>query len=327
MTHEKNNTAVRRDDDSEGIDLFDVILQIWRGKWIVVIFIALALAIAVAYLSTAKHKWTSTAVITMPDAGQIADYATAFSTVSNDPTLKMLDIRQQVIERYGSAFMIFAQNLAKQNAGGELSIDNQVSGQTLPLKVNYRASSPDEAQQKLTEYIHEVDARTSKELNEELLPSIQARLRELQAGMDTQEKVAQEQKALRLQQITQALTIARDANVTAPQITQAQNVSQDTLFLLGSAALESMIKNAASRPLALSEDYYKFRQEYLDVQSLKSDPASMHTYRYVMEPDLPVQRDGPKRSLVLIIAVLLGAMLGAAFVLARHAIRSYTRRA
>ncbi|WP_312687680.1 LPS O-antigen chain length determinant protein WzzB [Kosakonia sp.] len=327
MTHEKNNTAVRRDDDSEGIDLIDAVAQIWHAKWIVIIFVIIALAVAGAYLSTAKQKWSSTAIITMPTANQIADYSAALRILSDDSELRTLDIQQQVIERFGASLSIFAEALPGQGDSGVLAVASSVPGQALPLRVTFQATSASEAQQKLKQYIQQVDESVRQDLNKELEPSIKIRSQELQTSLATQEKVAQEQKALRLQQISQALLIARDANVVAPQLTQAQDLSQDTLFLLGSSALASMIKNEASQPLALSDKYFKTRQTLMDIQNISFNPDEMHTYRYVMEPDLPLHRDGPKLRTVLAIAALLGAMLGAAFVLARHAIRSYTRRA
>jgi chain length determinant protein (polysaccharide antigen chain regulator) len=42
-----------------------------------------------------------------------------------------------------------------------------------------------------------------------------------------------------------------------------------------------------------------------------------------MKPDLPVNRDSPKRALTLVLAVLLGGMIGAGVVLGRNAVRSY----
>jgi len=159
-----------------------------------------------------------------------------------------------------------------------------------------------------------------------LATNIKSRLTELQDSLATQEKVAQEQKNLRIQQITQALTFAKDSGVKQPQVQQTQDVTQDTLFLLGSEALESMIKNEASRPLVFSPDYYRTRQSLLDIQRIKPDPANMHAYRYVMKPTEPLHRDSPKRVLSFVLAILLGAIAGAGVVLTRNAIRNYQPR-
>ncbi|MNC38509.1 Chain length determinant protein [compost metagenome] len=99
------------------------------------------------------------------------------------------------------------------------------------------------------------------------------------------------------------------------------------MFLLGTEALQSMIARESSRPLTFSESYYQNKQKLLDIEKLKIDPATIHAYRYVMKPDLPVYRDSPKRSLVLILAVLLGGIIGSGVVLGRSALRNYHSKA
>ncbi|VFS31568.1 regulator of length of O-antigen component of lipopolysaccharide chains [Salmonella enterica subsp. houtenae] len=50
--------------------------------------------------------------------------------------------------------------------------------------------------------------------------------------------MAQDQKDLRIKQIEEALRYADEAKITQPQIQQTQDVTQDTMFLLGSDALK-----------------------------------------------------------------------------------------
>ncbi len=99
------------------------------------------------------------------------------------------------------------------------------------------------------------------------------------------------------------------------------------MFLLGSVGLKSMIENEASRPLVFSAAYYQTRQNLLDILNLNVKPDTIHVYRYVMKPDLPVRRDSPKKAIVLILAVLLGGMIGSGVVLGRNALRNYKPKA
>ncbi len=52
----------------------------------------------------------------------------------------------------------------------------------------------------------------------------------------------------------------------------------------------------------------------------------IHAYRYVMKPTLPIRRDSPKKAITLILAVLLGGMVGAGIVLGRNALRNYNAK-
>lgn len=98
------------------------------------------------------------------------------------------------------------------------------------------------------------------------------------------------------------------------------------MFLLGSDALKSMIQNEATRPLVFSPAYYQTKQTLLDIKNLKVTADTVHVYRYVMKPTLPVRRDSEK-AITLVLAVLLGGMIGAGIVLGRNALRSYKPKA
>ncbi len=87
-----------------------------------------------------------------------------------------------------------------------------------------------------------------------------------------------------------------------------------------------MIENEASRPLVFPPAYYQTRQNLLDIQNLNVNPDTIHVYRYVMKPDLPVRRDSPKKAVILILAVLLGGIIGSGMVLGRQALRNYQRK-
>ncbi|MGR4050045.1 LPS O-antigen chain length determinant protein WzzB [Kosakonia cowanii] len=327
MTHEKNNLSFRQNNDAEQIDLVDILAQIWRGKWVVVLFIVFSMAIAGVYLAFAKEKWTSVAVVSSPDASQIASYTSAINVLSNDNKFDTTGTQQRVIGRFNTAFSALVETLKNLQVPEKLTIDPAVQGQDLPLKVTYQAASAREAQQKLAEYIEQVDQQISRELIDDLNLNIKARATDLLESLATQEKVAQEQKDLRIKQISQALAVAKESKVQSPQVQQTDNVSQDTMFLLGSAALESMIKNESSRPLVFSDDYYRDRKNLLDIQGLKVMPEEIHAYRYVMKPTLPIHRDSPRLVLTLALALFLGIMLGSGTVLLRNAVRNYQPKA
>ncbi len=327
MTHNDNNTASRSNNSSEQIDFVDLFLQLWRSKWTIAIFVFLTVAIAAVYIVVAKEKWTSTAVITMPDAGQITGYTNAMNVLNGTSSLDVNEVQQRVIGRFNSSFSALAETLENQQNPEKLTITTAVKGQPLPLKLTYQGDSAENAQKTLAQYIQQVDEQIADELDQDLAVNIKSRTTELVASLSTQEKVAQEQKDLRLKQISAALKVAQEAQIKTPQVQQTQEVTQDTMFLLGGEALESMIKNEAARPLAFPDNYYQMRKNLLDIARLKTDPANMHSYRYVMKPTLPVRRDSPKRALTLILAVLLGGILGSGYVLTRNALRNYQPKA
>ncbi|CAM7212765.1 LPS O-antigen chain length determinant protein WzzB [Citrobacter sedlakii] len=323
----ENNNLTGRNNEPEQIDLIDLVVQLWRGKVTIFACVIIAILLAVGYLAVAKEKWSSTAIITQPDAGQLATYSNAMNVLYGGNAPQINDLQANMIGRFNSAFSALSETLENQDEPEKLTIDASVKGQPLPLKVTYQAPTAEDAQKTLAKYIQQVDETISKEVNADLAKSITTRTSDFEQSLDAQEKVAQEQKALRIAQISQALSVAKEANIKLPQVQQADQVSQDTMFMLGSDALSSMVQNEATRPLALSDGYYQTRQNLLAVKALKIEPDSVHAYRYVMKPTLPIRRDSPKKAITLVLAVLLGGMIGAGVVLGRNALRNYKPKA
>ena len=324
---QNNNSQVSRNHDPEQIDLLDLMLQLWRGKWMIATFVIVFIALAVGYLFVAKEKWTSSAIIAQPDAAQIVPYSNALNILYGTAAPSMLDTQTRAIERFNASLSALSQALDNQSEPEKLTIEPAVKGQALPLSVTYTSTSAEAAQKQLAQYIQQVDEQTAKELALDLKDNIKEQIKTLNDSLQNQEKVAQEQKDLRIKQIAEALKNAEAAKITSPQLQQTQDVTQETLFLLGSEGLKSMIDNEASRPLVFPTAYYQTKRNLLDIQNLNVNPDTIHVYRYVMKPDLPVRRDSPKKAMILVLAVLLGGMIGSGVVLGRNALRNYKPKA
>lgn len=324
---QNNNNLVTRNNDPEQIDLLDLVLQLWRGKWVIGVFVAAFIVLAVVYITIAKEKWTSSAIIAQPDAAQITTYSNALNILYGGAAPSTLDIQNRAIGRFNSSFSALAQALENQEFPEKLTIEPTVKGQSVPLTVSYQSDSAEAAQKQLAQYIQQVDEQTAKELTLDLRDNLKQQITTLNDSLLNQEKVAQEQKDLRIKQISEALKNAEAAKISTPQLQQTQDVTQETMFLLGTVALKSMVDNEASRPLVFPGSYYQTKKNLLDIENLNVNPDTLHVYRYVMKPNLPIYRDSPKKAITLILAVLLGGIIGSAVVLGRNALRNYKPRA
>ncbi|CAM3916334.1 LPS O-antigen chain length determinant protein WzzB [Rahnella bruchi] len=314
---------------NEEIDLIDVLLQLWRGKIVIFTVMVLTIILAVVYLSVAKQKWTSDAIVTYPDSGQVANYNNAMSVLysqnpANAPTV--VDVQQRFFGRFNASISALSEQLGNQVDPEKLVIAPAVKDQPVPLKISYTAKTAGEAQKTLTTYIQQINKRVVTELDNDLQSSINSKIDDLKEDLATQEKVAQEKKDLRLKMLNQSLLVAQQANIKDTLVQQAETLSEDTLFVLGSNALSATIKNEATRPLPLDASYYQARQTLLAISALKSKPDSTYALRYVMKPDLPVHRDSPKKVLILLIGAIMGIVVGSLIVLGRNMVKSYSPR-
>lgn len=323
--NQDNNNMMRNHigNTPESIDLIDLIVQLWKGKVTIIAVTVVMIVLAGVYLLVAKEKWTSSTIITQPDAAQIATYNNALNVLYGGAAPNITDIQNRVVGRLSTSLSALSETLDNLEEPEKLTVEPSVKGQSLPLKISYVGDTPENARAKVAQYLQQVDEQVGEELALDLDDSIKLQIQILIDSLQTQEKVAQEQKDLRIKQIKEALKFAEESKVTSPQIQQGSDVTQDTLVLLGSEALSSMVKNESTRPLVFPGAYYQTRQNLFDIQALKIDPKTIHAYRYVMKPTLPIKRDSPKRGLTLILATLLGGMIGAGVVVGRNAIRNY----
>lgn len=189
---QNNNSQVSRNHDPEQIDLLDLMLQLWRGKWMIATFVIVFIALAVGYLFVAKEKWTSSAIIAQPDAAQIAPYSNALNILYGTAAPSMLDTQTRAIERFNASLSALSQALDNQSEPEKLTIEPAVKGQALPLSVTYTSTSAEAAQKQLAQYIQQVDEQTAKELALDLKDNIKEQIKTLNDSLQNQEKVAQE---------------------------------------------------------------------------------------------------------------------------------------
>lgn len=329
MNQDNNMTKNHSTKQNEEIDLIDVLMQLWRGKLLIVSVMVLTILLAIVYLYVAKEKWTSEAIVTYPDSGEIASYNNAMGVLyvqnpANAPSV--VDIQQRFFSRFNSAIFALSQQLANQANPEKLTIDQAVKDQPVPLKISYTSNNAAEAQKILNTYIQKLNKQVVSELDADLQITINSKIKDLKEDLATREEVAQEKKNRHLQILNQALLVAQQSNIKDTLVQQAETLSDDTLFVLGSNALSATIRNEASRPLPFDITYYRARQALLAISALKTNPDSTSALRYVMKPNLPIHRDSPKKGFILIIGALAGIILGSVFVLGRNMLKTYTPR-
>ncbi|WP_368301613.1 LPS O-antigen chain length determinant protein WzzB [Kluyvera sichuanensis] len=331
MTQVSNGGSSEQRHDPEQIDLIDLVMELWRGKVVIIACVVVVLILAVGYLFVAKEKWVSTAILAEPDIGQVTLYYNALklSGTDNKNTDKTDTSAASVVDvtgLYNAALSALSNMLDNQNESEKLTIGPVSKDNNFPVQVRYVSDNAKEAQKKLTQYLEQIDSNVAAELYTALKGSIDQQTVLLEASLKNQTSVAEEQRTERLNQIKEALKYAEAANITKPKVQQAQYVTQDTMFLLGSDGLKAMIQNESTRPLGYSDKYYLTKNNLLDLQHMNIEPKMLHTMRYVMKPDLPTRRNSPRRAIVLALAVLLGGMIGAGIVLGRKVIADYRCR-
>lgn len=173
----ENNNVSGQNHDPEQIDLIDLLVQLWRGKMTIIISVIVAIALAIGYLAVAKEKWTSTAIVTQPDVGQIAGYNNAINVIYGSAAPKVSEIQSMLIGRFSTTFSALAETLDNQEEPEKLTIEPTVKNQSLPLAVSYVGETPEGAQKQLAQYIQQVDDQVNEELEQDLKDNIALQMR------------------------------------------------------------------------------------------------------------------------------------------------------
>lgn len=337
MLNDEGN-GVKQSDSTQQIDLFDIIYELWRGKIFIIASIILAVGLTSAFLYLSKPRWTSTATVVAPDAGQMANYTNtllalypaekfSFSKDGNTPfLLLMTDVQINAFERFANLATALA---GRKNVSIERvkPVPNQPVYSPLPIQLMYTADSAQHAQAALATFIADTERLASKQLTDDLHVNIDSRKRVLLEQQTVQERIAQEQKARRLAELEQALKLANQSGMAGMRIKSSEELPADLLYLLGSDALALMIKNEQAQSLSFPDDYYQTREQLLRLESIEPEQTNFSTYRYVLEPTRPDSADSSNKKLVLILSLLLGGICGAGIVLSRNAIRRYCTKA
>jgi len=314
-------SSFRKDEE---IDLFDLVAQLWQGKIIIICAAIVAIILGFVYLSVVKEKWTSHATATLPAAGQVANYNAALAVVYADsPQDKpsITSLQSQLFSRFSASMSALSNALNNLEQPLKLSITPLASSNDA-VDISFTAQSANEARSQLQKYIQRVNDDVVKDYGDDIKRNLGVKTRELTNTLDTLKQVAIDKKDHRLDVIKQALKIAQASTVNKLQVNQAEFLSDDTLYLLGSDALNAMVANETSRPLEFTGAYYEAQRALLALTHLKVEVENLQSFRYIAEPDLPIRRDSPKKTLIILISAVLGGLIGAVIVLSRNALKS-----
>lgn len=324
-----NDPGVLASNNNDEIDLLDIIVQLWKGKWIIIATMVVTMLLSIVYLSVAKEKWTSEAIVTQPSAGQVASYNATLSVlyaqnIQEKPSVT--DLQNQLFGRFSASMNALAGALANQEEPETLKISQVNKGSNDALTISFVAQSAKEAQAQLKKYLSTVNNEVVSDYGQDIKHSLGVKAKELKEILDAHKQIAINKKQHRLDVINQALKVAEAAGLAKSQLSQAEYLSDDTLYLLGSEPLRAMVTNEATKPLDFDDDYYSAERALLSITHVTIQADNLQSFRYIAEADLPIRRDSPKKALTVLLALILGGVLGSAIVIGRSIVSNYRSR-
>ncbi|PID64986.1 MAG: hypothetical protein CR962_00475 [Gammaproteobacteria bacterium] len=114
------------------------------------------------------------------------------------------------------------------------------------------------------------------------------------------------------------------------QLADNQLSDNNFLFLMGEKYLQAQIDNVDKIPLIFPADYHFKKTQLTQLKNLLSEQTADikdQSFHYQSAPYLPLKRDKPKRALIVLIATLLGGMIGVVMALLISALELRKKRA
>ncbi|WP_421142972.1 LPS O-antigen chain length determinant protein WzzB [Aeromonas dhakensis] len=334
---------------SDDFDLHELLLLLWQQKMIVILMVGVFSLAGLCYAFLAPQVWISQAEIKQPTLKEIEslelkiaqlagaqipttafsifdkkslynDFLNGFNSFNNkrrfltdegylDAEATRLGITDERTKRL---------LLAKMADGINARLSDKLSDNTT---LSFSASTAAEAEQRLEKYIDFIQQQELAVKNQELDTIWRNQLKML----DTQFESVKNDTLMQLQddllRTEYSLRITKAAGIEEP----VQNLQdQGSLPIdLGAKALAEKLKvlKEIKNPEFMNPTLGNLRLQRNSLKVLRLGEQPFQSFSYLSSPSEPLSRDKPKRPLVVVLATLLGGMLGIGIVLARHAFR------
>ncbi|WP_030141009.1 LPS O-antigen chain length determinant protein WzzB [Pseudomonas fluorescens] len=328
-----NRIAVRDEDE---IDLIALVRGLWAQKWLIIAITLLVTAGAAAYAFLSKPVYEAKLFIMPPTQNDIAElnygrgksneldtYSIGHVYGVFTRNLQGESVRQNFFRE------IYLPSLPEQARQGAMDRLYEAFSKQLVVKgggkdapdrysVSVQGGDPTQA----TEWIKAYALRASKAAESELIKNVTTeaavRARNLEQRIVSLRENAQRIREDRIQQLREALQIAKSIGLTTPVINSSGAVdvivegSNKLDYQRGSKALVAEIAALESRATddAFISELRPLQMRYNFYKKLNIDPESISVYRQDGSVEVPQSPIKPRKFFILGVGLILGCILG-----------------
>jgi LPS O-antigen subunit length determinant protein (WzzB/FepE family) len=326
---------------SDAIDLRELMLVLWRQKVLILLVTGVFAVAGIAYAVLSPQVWSAKAVISAPRSEDLrpllrmANQATLFG-VSGFPSGQ--DLYGEFVAEFnsyenrrdflkGSSFFKEQVQVAHLDSQAqrlwlrkwaELISAEAIDKNDIIIKSSAENSS--QALSLLETYIQFIIAKQQRDLVSNLAEQQSAKVAALSTSLKLTREDAERAFKSEIDNLALTISIAKAAGVERP-LTNYSNGDRFSLTL-GTKGLEEKLNVLKALELTAYEPKLTELEVQMDrLKTVKMDGISFRPFSYLDTPEEALSRDKPKRPLIVVLATLLGGMLGVAIVLVRHAFR------
>ncbi|OPX00339.1 LPS O-antigen length regulator Wzz(fepE) [Citrobacter sp. A316] len=338
------------------IDLVNLIEILWRArtKIIATIFAFACVGILVSFLL--PQKWTSEAIVTPAEPVQWQDLEntlTKLRVLDMDISVSRGDVFNLFIKKFQSPSLLeeylrsspYVMEQLKGADIDEMDLHRAIVRLSEKMKavdtnqgkknetslytawtLSFTAPQAEEAQTVLKGYIQYISDIVVKETLEDIRNKLSIKTSYEKERLEMDRVRLKNQLEANIQRLNYSLEIANAAGIKKPVYSNGQAVKDDPDFSISLGAdgiarkleIEKSVTDVTEINGELRNRQYHVEQLLaMNVSDVKFTP-----FKYQLTPSLPVKKDGPAKSMIVILAALLGGMVACGGVLLNYAMMS-----
>lgn len=338
------------------IDLVNLIEILWRAKTkiIATVFAFACVGILVSFLL--PQKWTSQSIVTPAEPIQwqsLENTLTKLRVLDMDISVSRGDVFNLFIKKFQSPSLLeeylrsspYVMDQLKGADIDEMDLhraivrlsENMKATDSNAVKKNetslytawtlsFTAPLAEEAQSVLKGYIQYISDVVVKETLEDIRNKLSIKTSFEKERLEMDRVRLKNQLEANIQRLNYSLEIANAAGIKKPVYSNGQAVKDDPDFSISLGAdgierkleIEKSVTDVAEINGELRNRQYHVEQLLaMNVSDVKFTP-----FKYQLTPSLPVKKDGPAKSMIVILAALLGGMVACGGVLLNYAMVS-----
>lgn len=342
--------------DSNEIDLLNLIDVLWRAKnrIVAVVFAFACIGLLISFLL--PQKWTSEAIVTPPEPIQwqgLEKTLTKLRVLDMDVSVDRGGVFNLFIKKFQSPSLLedylrsspYVMDQLKDADIDEMDLHRAIVALSEKMKavdsnagkknetslytswtLSFTAPTQEEAQKVLAGYIQFISDLVVKESIENIRNTLEIKTSFEKERLAMDRVRIKNQLEANIQRLNYSLDIANAAGIKKPVYSNGQAVKDDPDFSISLGAdgiarklqIEKSVTDVSEINADLRNRQYHVEQlSTMNVKDVKFVP-----FKYQLAPSLPVKKDGPRRSIIVILAALLGGMVACGGVLLRHALVS-----
>lgn len=345
-----NYGAINQHSDNE-IDLYELFTLLWKKKFRILLATLIFGSIGILYAMVAPEQWTANATIypskqrdtlaldrlraelnllglsgTKSNKSLYNEFLFEFKSYNNIRDYlqttnqfkehvsqnELSDQQQQRLLRTWSEWM----EIAPQDKKGEKP----------GIRLSFSFFNKEDALSILTGYIDYIVRLQSKELLEILENNRSSQIGMLNLKIRLKTEAAQRKLAREIEGVEYSMSIAKAAGVNKP----LENFNYGDRFpiTLGQDALARKLSILKSLKIEeYAPEIVELNVQLARLKSINLDRLTFNPFTYLDTPSEPLSRDKPKRPLIVVLATMLGGILGVALVLLQYAMRQSRHKA